>query len=329
MTRHKERTRSKRPRTRKRGRGGAWRQFHVQRRDATAAHDASNDATLDGTVIPSVAEIRTLPLWMMVAFAAKCARQVQPLFEVFWPAAPQKYRFAVERAVELATMSAANATSYVNEASEAAEAAKYAAKAAEAADTGIDVANSAFAAHVARAAAYAAHAADAANEGNSDNVAKLANACLRAAANAAGAAAKADNSPAFINEFLSQVRHSLRDIKSQAADLVKEYDALAADAAVTSLAATPFSEGTLILRPTGPGKNKQDAHWVLKGPWGQKEYAPMSRVQLYDVLRKELIDSGLLPADAPLPSNKYHDHVTGLIMTSSWLDGHWVKARPA
>jgi hypothetical protein len=82
---------------------------------------------------------------------------------------------------------------------------------------------------------------------------------------------------------------------------------------------------TQFLRPTGRGDNKNASPWLLKGTWGQIEYPPMSRVNLYDELRKELILSGLLPPDTPLPSNQYHDHVTMLIMKCSLRDGRWVR----
>ena len=51
----------------------------------------------------------------------------------------------------------------------------------------------------------------------------------------------------------------------------------------------------------------------------------MSRMELYDQLRTELIDSMLLSPDAPRQTNKYHGHVTELIMQSSWADDRWVR----
>jgi hypothetical protein len=82
--------------------------------------------------------------------------------------------------------------------------------------------------------------------------------------------------------------------------------------------------GTQFLRPTGRGNRKHDRPWQLKGDWGKKDYPPMSRVNLYGKLREELIASQLLSPDSPLPSNKYHEHVTLLTMKCSWRNGQWV-----
>jgi len=81
---------------------------------------------------------------------------------------------------------------------------------------------------------------------------------------------------------------------------------------------------TQFLRPTGPGKSKRDASWRLKGEWGEKDYPPMSRVDFHSMLRKQLITSGLLSPDSLPPSNKYHDHITMLIMKCSLRDERWV-----
>jgi hypothetical protein len=35
--------------------------------------------------IPSEEEIKQLPRWAIVAYAARCARRVEPLFVFFWP----------------------------------------------------------------------------------------------------------------------------------------------------------------------------------------------------------------------------------------------------
>ena len=45
--------------------------------------------------IPTEKEIKQLPRWAQVAFAARCARRVQPLFSMFWPDAPQEHIDAV------------------------------------------------------------------------------------------------------------------------------------------------------------------------------------------------------------------------------------------
>jgi hypothetical protein len=46
----------------------------------------------------------------------------------------------------------------------------------------------------------------------------------------------------------------------------------------------------------------------------------MSKVDLYAELHRELIEAGVLPADSPHPSNRYHGHVTT-------KDG-WVRDEP-
>lgn len=80
--------------------------------------------------------------------------------------------------------------------------------------------------------------------------------------------------------------------------------------------------GSWFLRPT---KVKcQKGEWVILGPWGRRTWPPMSRVDLYRRLHRELIDSGLLPPDSRGPTNQYHDHVTMAIMRSSCIAGRWV-----
>jgi hypothetical protein len=49
---------------------------------------------------------RRLGHWSRVAFAARCARRVQPLFEEAWPDATEKRKEAVERAIALAELAA-------------------------------------------------------------------------------------------------------------------------------------------------------------------------------------------------------------------------------
>jgi hypothetical protein len=82
---------------------------------------------------------------------------------------------------------------------------------------------------------------------------------------------------------------------------------------------------TLFFRPTPRDGNKRNQPWKVKGPWGEKEYPPMSRMALYDQLRNELIDSKLLPPDAPRPTNRYRDHITMLVIASSWDGSQWLK----
>ena len=36
-------------------------------------------------------DLDKLPRWAIVAFAARCARRVQPLFTALWPVAPQEH----------------------------------------------------------------------------------------------------------------------------------------------------------------------------------------------------------------------------------------------
>ena len=61
--------------------------------------------------LPSEEEIGKLPRWAQVAFAARCARRVQPLFKAEWPDAPAEQVEAVERAIRAAEESAACAAS--------------------------------------------------------------------------------------------------------------------------------------------------------------------------------------------------------------------------
>ncbi|MCI0639541.1 MAG: transcriptional regulator [Gemmataceae bacterium] len=79
--------------------------------------------------------------------------------------------------------------------------------------------------------------------------------------------------------------------------------------------------GSQILRP-----NKEE--WLVQGSWGRRNYEPMSKVDFYELLHGELIQSGILAADSPMPSNKHHDHVTMEVMRSSWIDNRWVRDEP-
>lgn len=58
--------------------------------------------------IPTKEEIASLPRWAQVAFAARCARRVQPLFVHYWPDAPQQHIDYIDEAIRLAESSAAN-----------------------------------------------------------------------------------------------------------------------------------------------------------------------------------------------------------------------------
>ncbi|HEX4612920.1 MAG TPA: hypothetical protein VH092_32305 [Urbifossiella sp.] len=59
--------------------------------------------------LPTEDDIRRLPRWARVAFAARCARRVAPLFQQFWPKALPKHVRAVEHAVEIAEQATADA----------------------------------------------------------------------------------------------------------------------------------------------------------------------------------------------------------------------------
>jgi hypothetical protein len=62
-------------------------------------------------VIPILAkeEIAKLPRWAQVAFAARCARRVQPLFVASWPDAPAENVHGLDKAIRLPEESAARA----------------------------------------------------------------------------------------------------------------------------------------------------------------------------------------------------------------------------
>lgn len=64
----------------------------------------------DEANLPTKEEIAALPRWARVAFAARCARRVSPLFRHGWPDVPAHHRKAVVRSVEIAERSAATGT---------------------------------------------------------------------------------------------------------------------------------------------------------------------------------------------------------------------------
>lgn len=104
--------------------------------------------------VPTKDEILQLPRWARVAFAARCARRVQPLFLAAWPQVPQKYAEAIVRAIDFAEQSAADAAKAAYADADA-DADAYAAR-ADAAAARADAAAAAYAARAAaRAAAYA------------------------------------------------------------------------------------------------------------------------------------------------------------------------------
>ncbi len=51
---------------------------------------------------PTEGNLRQLPRWAKVAFAARCARRVQPLFATFWWKAPREHIAALDNAIALA-----------------------------------------------------------------------------------------------------------------------------------------------------------------------------------------------------------------------------------
>lgn len=58
------------------------------------------------TSLPTENEIEKLPRWARVAFAARCARRVLPLFGVAWPEAKQFHFGSVENDVEVSELAA-------------------------------------------------------------------------------------------------------------------------------------------------------------------------------------------------------------------------------
>lgn len=70
--------------------------------------------------LPTEQEIRQLPLWARVAFAARCARRAIPLFTLNWPAAPLDFTQAIRLATEEVERFATSGTSgYFSQTSEA------------------------------------------------------------------------------------------------------------------------------------------------------------------------------------------------------------------
>ena len=80
--------------------------------------------------------------------------------------------------------------------------------------------------------------------------------------------------------------------------------------------------GSQILRPTAV--KRQKGNWLIRGPWGRREFDPMSNVDLYGMLHRELIKSGGLPPDSPSPSSRHRSHVTLAIVSSSWIENRWI-----
>ncbi len=147
--------------------------------------------------VPTVEEIRKLPRWARVAFAARCARRVLPLFRHFWPTAPSAHIRAVSNAVSIAEHAAATRATRATCAAAVADAD---AAAAAAYDTGDDTtaADVAFAAAAAAAATRATTVADAVADED-------ANAAATTAADAAYAAAADEDARKLIRADLKTI----------------------------------------------------------------------------------------------------------------------------
>jgi len=114
--------------------------------------------------LPTKEEIEKLPCWARVAFAARCARRAQPLFQKQWPDAPAEHVTAIETAIGAAENATADADAAAKAAYAAARAAYAYVDTASAADvdTAYAYADTAYAyadTAYAYAAARAAHAA--------------------------------------------------------------------------------------------------------------------------------------------------------------------------
>ncbi len=111
--------------------------------------------------LPTKEDIAELPRWAMVAFAARCARRVLPLYKHSWPDASEKHVRDLTRAVEIAEQFAAAATTKFDASADNA-AANAAAAAADANGSAHDKSHAAAGAAT-HAASAADHAMDAAN----------------------------------------------------------------------------------------------------------------------------------------------------------------------
>lgn len=141
--------------------------------------------------LPGKKELEQLPRWAQVAFAARCAERVRPLYKHFWPDAPQKYIDAVDEAVLVAWRAASQASVPAYAAAAAVAYAAVDAIDVAAADDTAGAYGAAYAAHVAvRASAHAAAAnARAANARAADAAAAADDAATHAAASGAAIAA--------------------------------------------------------------------------------------------------------------------------------------------
>lgn len=123
----------------------------------------------DETQLPSQRDLMKLPRWARVAFAVRCGRRAQPLFTLFWPAAPREHVDAIDRALTVAEASART----------------------KRADAGTSRAAAAAARAVAAAARAAGHIAARASAASADAAAAAADASAAYAPRAAAAAADA------------------------------------------------------------------------------------------------------------------------------------------
>lgn len=71
--------------------------------------------------IPTEEEIEQLPRWAKLAFAARCARRVLPLFTKYWPDAPKEHVDELAYAVEIAEKNASIAFGITDAQAETAE----------------------------------------------------------------------------------------------------------------------------------------------------------------------------------------------------------------
>ncbi len=72
--------------------------------DHRVRSDADSEQLFSQTGIPTIRRMTTLPMWATVAFAARCARRIQPFIHLYWPDMPAVHKGAVEtclRAAEL------------------------------------------------------------------------------------------------------------------------------------------------------------------------------------------------------------------------------------
>lgn len=149
----------------------------------------------DELKLPTKEDIAQLPIWAIVAFAARCARRVQPLFTRAWPDAPKEHVQAVDEAITFSEKAAANAKTATKNTY------AYASKALHVIDT---VPKDAFA---------------------KDTAAKTAN----AAYNAAYAAFVANNAIAVATAAMSATyaaAHATKAAKDAAASICRDFDIL-------------------------------------------------------------------------------------------------------